>query len=195
MRGQTIRFSAEQDASAFLATLDDDVSIDALTWGGGTTPVFLAKDHAEQRHLLGDNVVRVVIGADPYDVEAHTLTLRFPTADDAAKFRMKVMAGTLLVGALAAPAALAVSNVATAPAEQVSAAPVVAPVAAPAAAPAATQFIPAAVRFAADRDTAEAPNAAPVFTTQSKGTSEVTGEEQAAGSAIQWINLKNNQAK
>ena len=42
MRGQTIQFSGEQDAAAILASLDDDVSIDALTWGGRTTPIFLA---------------------------------------------------------------------------------------------------------------------------------------------------------
>ena len=92
MRGQTIQLTGAPDATAIMARLDDDVSIDALTWGGRTTPISLAVDHADQPHLLGDDAVRVVIGTDPYDVEAHTLTLRFPTADEAARFRTKVQA-------------------------------------------------------------------------------------------------------
>ena len=195
MRGQTIQFSGEQDASAFLATLDDDVSIDALTWGGRTTPVFLASDRAEQRHLLGDNVVRVVIGADPYDVEAHTLTLRFPNADDAARFRMKVLAGTLIIGTLAAPTAVAVAGMASSGTHDANIAPVMAPVAAPVAAPAEDVAVPAPVRFAADRQAAEAPNAQPAFVPQSKGTSEKTGEDNRSGASIQWIHQKNNQVK
>jgi len=195
MRGQTIQFNGERDASAFLATLDDDVSIDALTWGGRTMPVHLATDHAEQRHLLGDDVVRVVIGVDPYDVDAHTLTLRFPNAEEAARFRVKVLAGTLLVGAIAAPVALVVAQPATGPGTGVSAAPVSAPLAAPVDAPIVDQAVPLPVRFAADREAAEAPNAQPVFTIQSKGTSAATGEESRAGSSIQWINLRNNEAK
>lgn len=190
MRGQTIQFRGEQDATAFLATLDDDVSIDALAWGGRTTPVFLATDHAEQRHLLGDDVVRVVIGADPYDVEAHTLTLRFPNAEDAARFRMKVLAGTLIIGTLAAPTALAVSQLAAnASAGESDVAPIVAPVVAPEVIPAVEKLAPvAAPRATTFADEPEKPG----FTIQSKGTSEKTGEDSRQGSSVMWINAKND---
>ena len=178
MRGQTIQFSGEQDAAAILASLDDDVSIYALTWGGRTTPIFLATDHAEQRHLLGDNVVRVVLGADPFDVEAHTLTLRFPTADEAARFRVKVLAGTLIIGTLAVPTAYAASQMASSAAqEQNSVAPIVAPAAVAQAAPVV--------------DTPEKPG----FTIQSKGTKEKTGEDNSTGSSITWVHSRNDEIK
>jgi hypothetical protein len=171
-----------------LATLDDDVSIDALAWGGRTTPVFLATDHAEQRHLLGDDVVRVVIGADPYDVEAHTLTLRFPTAEEAARFRMKVLAGTLIIGTLAAPTALAVSQLTASPsADESNVAPIVAPVVAPGTVPA-VELAPAAGPMTAPVvDEPEKPG----FTLQSKGTSEKTGEDNRQGSSVMWVNAQN----
>lgn len=197
MRGQTIQFRGEQDATAFLATLDDDVSIDALAWGGRTTPVYLATDHAEQRHLLGDDVVRVVIGDDPYDVEAHTLTLRFPNAEEAARFRMKILAGTLIVGSLAAPTALAVSQLAASPSADDShvapivapvEAPIVAPVVAPEAVPAVELVAPAAPKAAPVVDEPEKPG----FTIQSKGTSEKTGEDNRQGSSVMWINARND---
>lgn len=186
MRVQTIQFSGEREASAFLATLDDDVSIDALTWGGRTTRIYLATDHAEQRHLLGDDVVRVVIGADPYDVEAHTLTLRFPNAEEAARFRTKVLAGTLLVGAIAAPAAIAISQVTTSP-ERV----MTAPIAAPQAAPIADQALPLVLQAAPVVDEPEKPG----FTLQSKGTTEATGEDNSSGSSVMWIHGTNTEIR
>jgi hypothetical protein len=192
MRGQTIQFSGEQDAAAILASLDDDVSIDALTWGGRTTPIFLATDHAEQRHLLGDNVVRVVLGADPFDVEAHTLTLRFPNADEAARFRVKILAGTLIVGTLAVPTAYAASQMASnAAQEQNSVAPIVAPAAVPQAAPV-DKAAPVVVKQAAPVvDTPEKPG----FTIQSKGTKEKTGEDNSTGSSITWVHSRNDEIK
>jgi hypothetical protein len=186
MRGQTIQFNGEREASAILATLDDDVSIDALTWGGRTTPISLATDHAEQRHLLGDDIVRVVIGADPYDVEAHTLTLRFPNAEEAARFRTKVLAGTLLVGAIAAPAALAVSQVTASP-ERV----VTGPMAVPQGAPVTDQGLPLVIRAAPVVDEPEEPG----FTLQSKGTTEATGEDNSSGSSVMWIHGTNTEIK
>ena len=196
MSGQTIQFSGEQDATAFLATIEDDVSIDALTWGGRTTPVYLSTDHAEQRHLLGDDVVRVVIGADPYDVEAHTLTLRFPNADEAARFRTKLLAGTLLIGTLAAPTAMAVSQLASSPASgDRVVAPIVAPVQVPAINAAAPVVdTPEKPGFTAPpvvKDTPEKPG----FTLRSKGTSEVTGEDNTTGSSITWIYNRNDEVK
>jgi hypothetical protein len=150
----------------------------------------LATEHAEQRHLLGDDVVRVVIGVDPYDVEGHTLTLRFPNAEEAARFRMKLLAGTLIIGTLAAPTALAVSQLTASPsANDSNVAPIVAPVVAPEAVPAVEKLAPVA-----------APKAAPVvdepekpgFTIQSKGTSEKTGEDNRQGSSVMWINARND---
>ena len=183
MRGQTIQFSGEQDAAAILASLDDDVSIDALTWGGRTTPIFLATDHAEQRHLLGDNVVRVVLGADPFDVEAHTLTLRFPNADEAARFRVKVLAGTLIIGTLAVPTAFAASQMASsATQEQTTVAPIVAPAAA---------AVRSSQQAAPVVDTPEKPG----FTIQSKGTKEKTGEDNSTGSSITWVHSRNDEIK
>ncbi len=186
MRVQTIQFSGEREASAFLATLDDDVSIDALTWGGRTTRIRLATDHAEQRHLLGDDVVRIVVGADPYDVEAHTLTLRFPSAEEAARFRTRVLAGTLLVGAIAAPAAIAISQVAASP-DNVTAAPISVPLAAPVS----VQALPLVLRAAPVVDQPEEPG----FTLQSKGTSEATGEDNSSGSSVMWIHNTNTEIK
>lgn len=178
MRGQTIQFSGEQGTAAILASLDDDVSIDALSWGGRTTPIFLATDHAEQRHLLGDNVVRVVIGADPFDVEAHTLTLRFPNADEAARFRVKVLAGALIIGTLAVPTAFAASQMASsATQDETNVAPIVAPVVVKQAAPVV--------------DTPEKPG----FTIQSKGTKEKTGEDNSTGSSITWVHSRNDEIK
>ena len=184
MRGQTIQFMGEQDATAILATLDDDVSIDALTWGGHRTPIILATDHAAQPHLLGDEVVRVVIGADPYDVEAHTLTLRFPTADEAARFRTKVLAGTLIVGVLAVPTVIAAANVASS-SDPVTTT-VVAPVEAPAVAPVVVPKVAPVVKDEPEK---------PGFLLQSKGTSAPTGEDNSTGSSIMWIHNRNDEAR
>jgi hypothetical protein len=182
MRGQTIQFTGEQDANAILATLDDDVSIDALTWGGRRTPIILATDHAAQPHLLGDEVVRVVIGADPYDVEAHTLTLRFPTADEAARFRSKVLAGTLIVGVLAVPTVIAATNAASSsdPVTTTVVAPAQAPVVGPVVVPNAAPLV---------KDEPEKPG----FLLQSKGTSAPTGEDNS--SSIMWILNRNDEAR
>lgn len=197
MRGQTIQLEAAQDATPFLVTLDDDVSIDMLGWGGQTTRIRLVPDHAAQPHLLeAGRVVRVMVEATD-DVEAHTLTFHFPTPAEAARFRTKVLAGTLLIGAIAVPAAIAASSgvvgfeTGSAPAVV----PVAAPVAAPVTIPAADPSVPASVRFQADREAAEAPNARPGFVLQSGGTSEATGEESRSGSSIQWVNLSNDEAK
>jgi hypothetical protein len=187
MRGQTIQFNGERDATAILASLEDDVSIDALTWGGRTMPVFLAADHAEQRHLMGDNVVRVVIGAEPYDVEAHTLSLRFPSAEEAARFRTKVLAGTFIIGTLAVPTAIGIAQLTS----QTSAAPVLAPVQVPAA-PMVERSVPIVVQRAAP--VVDAPEE-PGFTLQSKGTSEATGEDNQTGSSIMWIHNRNDDAR
>jgi hypothetical protein len=185
MRGQTIQFTGEQDATAILATLDDDVSIDALTWGGQRTPIILATDHAAQPHLLGDEVVRVVIGADPYDVEAHTLTLRFPTADEAARFRTKVLAGTLIVGALAVPTVIAAANVANSSADAVTTT-VVAPAQAPVVGPVVVQEAAPIVKDEPEK---------PGFLLQSKGTSAPTGEDNSTGSSIMWIHNRSDEVR
>jgi hypothetical protein len=127
--------------------------------------------------LLGDNVVRVVIGADPYDVEAHTLTLRFPSAADAARFRTKVLAGTLIIGTLAVPTAVGISQLTSQAADERALTPALAPIVVQHAAPVV--------------DTPEEPG----FTLQSKGTSEVTGEDNETGSSIMWIHNRNDEAR
>ncbi|HEY8168216.1 MAG TPA: hypothetical protein VIF84_05835 [Candidatus Limnocylindrales bacterium] len=185
MRGQTIELSGERDAMRYLATIEDDVSIDVLDWGGLRMPLALAPDHAAQPHLIeGDRVVRVIVG-DPDDVEAHTLSLRFPSAEEAARFRMKVLAGTLIVGTLAVPMALAVSQASSDAAGSSRTAPIVAPVqqAAPleVAAPAGQPATPV-------DDEPEAPG----FTLQSKGTTVATGEDNRTGSSVIWIHSSND---
>jgi len=190
MRGQTVQFTGAPDATAIVARLDEDVSIDALTWGGRTTPVSLATDHADQPHLFGDDVVRVVIGTDPYDVEAHTLTLRFPSAAEAARFRTKVLAGTLIIGALAVPTVIVATNAAS-PSVDRSITPVAAPAQAPVV-PAVDGAAPLVI------DTAPVVNDEPEkpgFTIQSKGTSEATGEDNSTGSSIMWIHNTNTEKK
>jgi hypothetical protein len=186
MQAQIIRFSGARDASTLLATLEDDVSIDTLGWDGRTMPVRLADDHAAQPHLIdGDRIVRVVVG-EADDVEAHTLSLRFPSAEEAARFRAQILAGTLLVGALAVPIAVGASSIAAGVASD----DVVAPIVEPARWQAIEQAEPATVEAVPVKDTPEEPG----FTIQSRGTTEVTGEDNDTGSSIMW-NTRTQEAR
>lgn len=171
MREPMIQFGDEPMARAFMPIIEvDEVEGGgAFTWAGGRMAMALAPEHEYQPHLLeADHVVRLIVrpasGED--DVEGHTLTLRFPTSGEAARFRTKVLAGGLLVGTMISPGAFVAaqamtsSQAAPAPAAE---APAAAPVEAPVAAPS---------------------QAAPVF---APGIDPKSGEDTRTGSSIIWI--------
>jgi hypothetical protein len=111
MREQAIQFVSEPGAGGIAATVDaaEAERLLALLGGTGRIEIGLAAEDEDdvEGHLFGAGaIVRLIVRRpDGDDVEGHTLTLRFPTAAEAAKFKTKVLAGGLLVGTLIAPAA------------------------------------------------------------------------------------------
>jgi hypothetical protein len=171
MREPTIQFGDEPMARAFMPIIEEDEveGGGAFTWASGRMAMALAPEHEYQPHLLeADHVVRLIVrpADDEDDVEGHTLTLRFPTSDEAARFRTKVLAGGLLVGSMISPAAFVAAEAMTssqaviAPAAEARAA---APITGPAAAP-----------------SLAAPVVAP-------GIDPKSGEDARTGSWIIWI--------
>lgn len=111
MREQAIQFVTEPGAGGIAATVDADEAerLLALLGGSGDIEIGLAAEDEDdvEGHLFGAGaIVRLIVRRpDGDDVEGHALTLRFPTAEEASKFKTKVLAGGLLVGTLIAPAA------------------------------------------------------------------------------------------
>jgi hypothetical protein len=98
--------------------MDDDlphpVEVDGdAGWnpGSGTLSIRIspASEDTSGQMLAGSDWVEILVEGD--DVEAHSLSLRFPSPDDAARFQRKLvltgtLAGTLLIGAVAAGGAM-----------------------------------------------------------------------------------------
>ncbi|HET7027113.1 MAG TPA: hypothetical protein VFI28_05440 [Candidatus Limnocylindrales bacterium] len=101
-----------------ILSMDDDlphpVEVDGgAGWnpGSGTLSVRIspASEDTSGQMLAGSEWVEIVVEGE--DVEAHSLSLRFPSPDDAARFQRKLLltgtlAGTLLIGAVAAGGAM-----------------------------------------------------------------------------------------
>jgi hypothetical protein len=106
------------EATAFMLTIDDEVphpveASNGDTWslapGERIIRIGPADDDTSGQILADAATVDVVVFGD--DVEAHSLTLRFPNAQDAATFRRNLLltgalAGTLTVGSIAAAGAM-----------------------------------------------------------------------------------------
>ena len=114
MRDQTIKIVTEPGADGISATVDAveaERLLALFAASGGQFELGLApeSDDDVEGHLFGAGaIVRLVVrrpDGDEDDVEGHALTLRFPSAEEASKFKTKVLAGGLLVGTLIAPAA------------------------------------------------------------------------------------------
>jgi hypothetical protein len=112
MREQTIQFVSEPGAGGIAATVDASEAERLLAILGGSAQIEFGlapeSDDDVEGHLFGAGaIVRLIVrrSGDDSDVEGHALTLRFPTAAEAAKFKMKILAGGLLVGTLLGPAA------------------------------------------------------------------------------------------
>jgi hypothetical protein len=101
-----------------ILSMDDDlphpVEVDGgAGWnpGSGTLSVRIspASEDTSGQMLAGRDWVEILVEGD--DVEAHSLSLRFPSPDDAARFQRRLLltgtlAGTLLIGAVAAGGAM-----------------------------------------------------------------------------------------
>lgn len=131
MREQAIQFAGEPGTGGIAATVDaaEAERILALFGGSAQLEIGLAAEDEDdvEGHLFGAGAIVRLIVRRTGDGEGQSLTLRFPTAAEAAKFKTKILAGGLLVGTLIAPAAglsgtqataasLADANVSNAPA-------------------------------------------------------------------------------
>lgn len=113
MSRQTIQIMGEPGAAGLSASVDAYEAEEILKLLGGSDGQFelgLAPEDDDdvEGHLFGAGaIVRLIVrkpGSED-DVEGHALTLHFVSAEEASKFKTKVLAGGLLVGTLIAPAA------------------------------------------------------------------------------------------
>ena len=113
MTRQTIQILSDPGAGGISATVDATEAEELLALLGGSEGQFelgLAPEDEDdvEGHLFGAGaIVRLIVrkpGSED-DVEGHALTLHFVSAEEASRFKTKVLAGGLLVGTLIAPAA------------------------------------------------------------------------------------------
>jgi hypothetical protein len=114
MREQTIQFVSEPGAGGIAATVDASEAERLLAILGGSAQIEFGlapeSDDDVEGHMFGAGaIVRLIVrrSGDDSDVEGHALTLRFPTAEEAAKFKAKILVGGLLVGTLIGASGLA----------------------------------------------------------------------------------------
>jgi hypothetical protein len=113
MTRQTIQILSDPGSGGISATVDSFEAEELLALLGSSEGQFelgLAPEDDDdvEGHLFGAGaIVRLIVrkpGSED-DVEGHALTLHFISAEEASKFKTKVLAGGLLVGTLIAPAA------------------------------------------------------------------------------------------
>ena len=113
MTRQTIQILSDPATGGISASVDSYEAEELLALLGGSEGQFelgLAPEDEDdvEGHLFGAGaIVRLIVrkpGSED-DVEGHALTLHFISAEEASKFKTKVLAGGLLVGTLIAPAA------------------------------------------------------------------------------------------
>ncbi|HEY8167790.1 MAG TPA: hypothetical protein VIF84_03675 [Candidatus Limnocylindrales bacterium] len=113
MTRQTIQILGDPGSGGVSASVDATEAEEILRLLGGSDGQFelgLAPEDDDdvEGHLFGAGaIVRLIVrkpGSED-DVEGHALTLHFISAEEASKFKTKVLAGGLLVGTLIAPAA------------------------------------------------------------------------------------------
>jgi hypothetical protein len=112
MTRQTIQILSDPGSGGISATVDSYEAEELLALLGGAEGQFelgLAPEDEDdvEGHLFGAGaIVRLIVrkpGTD--DADGQALTLHFISAEEASKFKTKVLAGGLLVGTLIAPAA------------------------------------------------------------------------------------------
>jgi hypothetical protein len=112
MTRQTIQILSDPASGGISATVDSYEAEELLALLGGSEGQFelgLAPEDDDdvEGHLFGAGaIVRLIVRRpDGDDGEGQALTLHFISAEEASKFKTKVLAGGLLVGTLIAPAA------------------------------------------------------------------------------------------
>jgi len=112
MTRQTIQILGDPGAGGISASVDSFEAEELLALLGGSDGQFelgLAPEDDDdvEGHLFGAGaIVRLIVRRpDGEDGEGKALTLHFISAEEASKFKTKVLAGGLLVGTLIAPAA------------------------------------------------------------------------------------------
>jgi hypothetical protein len=126
MTRQTIQILSDPATGGISASVDSYEAEELLALLGGSEGQFelgLAPEDDDdvEGHLFGAGaIVRLIVRRpDGEDGEGQALTLHFISAEEASKFKTKVLAGGLLVGTLIAPAAGLTGGTAGAAANQV----------------------------------------------------------------------------